>query len=237
MTCWLYTPASLPPPPPKAFCTLVSTLAPGDAAVCTPLFEHHSLAPGLRRGIPLGSHVCIHLNASLLPTPFLDRTETLSFLAVQNRGGLGASQYFHSFSDMGRQEPLSAISLSSHPPPLDFPDQLLAYENWPDAPSLLIDANPTAPNTDDLYLSLWCQEEEAHASPDHGITVCNQHADSAYPVHGASFAPTDYHRGPINRGTNFKQEYGPETCLTAAHQILRHLYKRPGSHLWNFARA
>ena len=34
-----------------------------------------------------------------------------------------------------------------------------------------------------------------------------------------------YHRGPINRGTNFKQEYGPETGLTAAHQILRHLYK------------
>ena len=63
----------------------------------------------------MGSHVCIHLNASLLPTPFLDRTETLSFLAVQNRGGLGASQYFHSFSDMGRQDALSAISLSSHP--------------------------------------------------------------------------------------------------------------------------
>ena len=35
----------------------------------------------------------------------------------------------------------------------------------------------------------------------------------------------DYHRGPINRGTNFKQEYGPETGLTAAHQILRHLHK------------
>ena len=34
-----------------------------------------------------------------------------------------------------------------------------------------------------------------------------------------------YHRGPINRGTNFKQEYGPETGLTAAHQILRHLHK------------
>ena len=116
VTCWLYSPASLPPPPPKAFCTLVSTLAPGDPAVCTPLFEHHSLAPGLRRGIPWGSHVCVHLNASLLPTPFLDRTETLSFLAVQNRGGLGASQYFHSFSDLGRQEPLSVISLSSHPP-------------------------------------------------------------------------------------------------------------------------
>ena len=97
VTCWLYSPASLPPPPPKAFCTLVSTLAPGDPAVCTPLFEHHSLAAGLRRGIPLGSHVCVHLNASLLPTPFLDRTETLSFLAVQNGGGLGASQYFHSF--------------------------------------------------------------------------------------------------------------------------------------------
>ena len=35
----------------------------------------------------------------------------------------------------------------------------------------------------------------------------------------------DYHRGPINRGTNFKQEYGPETGLTTAHQILRHLHK------------
>ena len=35
----------------------------------------------------------------------------------------------------------------------------------------------------------------------------------------------EYHRGPINRGTNFKQEYGPETGLTAAHQILRHLHK------------
>ena len=34
-----------------------------------------------------------------------------------------------------------------------------------------------------------------------------------------------HHRGPINRGTNFKPEYGPETGLTAAHQILRHLYK------------
>ena len=154
VTCWLYTPARLPPPPPKAFCTLVSTLSPGDSAICTPLFETLSLAPGLRRGIPLGSHVCIHLNASLLPTPFLDRTETLSFLPVQNRGGLGASQYFHSFSDVGRQEPLSTISSISHPPPLDFAEQLLAYENWPDATSLLIDANPTAPNADDFYLSL-----------------------------------------------------------------------------------
>ena len=32
-----------------------------------------------------------------------------------------------------------------------------------------------------------------HASPDHGITVCNQHGDNSYPAHGASFAPADYH--------------------------------------------
>ena len=102
VTCWLYTPARLPPPPPEAFCTLVSTLSPGDSAICSPLFETHSLAPGLRRGIPLGSHVCIHLNASLPPTPFLDRTETLSFLPVQNRGGLGASQYFHFLTWVGK---------------------------------------------------------------------------------------------------------------------------------------
>ena len=80
IACWLYTPARLPSSPPKAFCTLVSTLSPGDSSVCTPLFETHSPAPGLRTGIPLGSHVCVHLNASRLPTPFLDRSETLTFL-------------------------------------------------------------------------------------------------------------------------------------------------------------
>ena len=33
IACWLYTPARLPPPPPKAFCTIVSTLSPGDPSI------------------------------------------------------------------------------------------------------------------------------------------------------------------------------------------------------------
>ena len=129
----------------------------------------------------MGSHVCVHLNASLLPTPFLGQSETLSFLPVQ-KGGLGASQYCHSFSDCGRQEPLSSITSDTHPPPIDFTDQLFQYENWPSADTLLTDANQTAPDTKDFYLSLWCPEDTIHASPDHGITVCNQHG-----------APADYH--------------------------------------------
>ena len=71
IACWLYIPASLPPPPPTVFCTLIATLSPSDPRFGTPLFETYSTAPGSRTGIPLGSHVCVHLNASLLPTPFL----------------------------------------------------------------------------------------------------------------------------------------------------------------------
>ena len=151
-----------------------------------------STAPGSRTGIPLGSHVCVHLNASLLPTPFLGQSESLQYLPVA-KGGIGASQYFHSFSTSGKQEPLSTITLDTHPLPFDFTDQLLQYENWPSADNLLIEATQTAPETNDLYLSLWCPEEAAHLSPDHSITVCNQHAGNSFPVHGASFAPTDYH--------------------------------------------
>ena len=38
---------------------------------------------------------------------------------------------------------------------------------------------------------------------------------------------TKFHRGPINRGTIFNQECGPETGATPAHQILHHLPKLP----------
>ena len=192
IACWLYIPASLPPPPPTVFCTLIATLSPSDPRFATPLFETYSTAPGSRTGIPLGSHVCVHLNASLLPTPFLGQSESLQYLPVA-RGGIGASQYFHSFSTSGKQEPLSTITLDAHPLPIDFTDQLFQYENWPSADNLLIEATQTAPDSKDFYLSLWCPEEAAHLSPDHSITVCNQHAGNSFPVHGASFAPTDYH--------------------------------------------
>ena len=157
------------------FSTLVATLSPSDPRFATPLFETYSTAPGSRTGIPLGGHVCVHLNASLLPTPFLGQSESLQYLPVA-RGGIGASQYFHSFSTSGKQEPLSTITLDTHPLPFDFTDQLLQYENWPSTYNLLIEATQTAPETHDLYLSLWCPEEAAHLSPDHSITVCNQHA-------------------------------------------------------------
>ena len=150
-----------------------SPLSPSDSRFATPLFETYSAAPGPRTGIPLGSHVCIHLNASLLPTPFLGRSETLTYLPVA-KGGIGASQYYHSFSDCGRQEPLNTIALDTHPLPIAFTDQLFQYENWPSADTLIIEANQAAPETKDLYLSLWCPDEAAHSSPDHGITICNQ---------------------------------------------------------------
>ena len=124
IACWLYIPTSLPPPPPAVFSTLVATLSPSDPRFATPLFETYSTAPGSRTGIPLGSHVCVHLNASLLPTPFLGQSESLQYLPVA-RGGIGASQYFHSFSTSGKQEPLSTITLDTHPLPFDFTDQLL----------------------------------------------------------------------------------------------------------------
>ena len=178
--------------PPTVFCTLIATLSPSDPRFATPLFETYSTAPGSRTGIPLGSHVCVHLNTSLLPTPFLGQSESLQYLPVA-RGGIGASQYFHSFSTSGKQEPLSTITLDAHPLPIDFTEQLFQYENWPSADNLLIEATQTAPDTKDFYLSLWCPEEDAHLSPDHSITVCNQHAGNSFPVHGASFAPTDYH--------------------------------------------
>ena len=79
IACWLYIPASLPPPPPTVFCTLIATLSPSDPRFATPLFETYSTAPGSRTGIPLGSHVCVHLNASLLPTPFLGQSEPLQY--------------------------------------------------------------------------------------------------------------------------------------------------------------
>ena len=44
-----------------------------------------------------------------------------------------------------------------------------------------------------LTCSLWCPDEAAHLSPDHSITICNQHEGNSFPVHGASVAPTDYH--------------------------------------------
>ena len=77
--------------------------------------------------------------------------------------------------------------------PIDFTEQLFQYENWPSADILIIEATQAAPETKDLYLSLWCPDEAAHLSPDHGITICNQHEGNSFPVHGASFAPTDYH--------------------------------------------
>ena len=117
---------------------------------------------------------------------------TSTYLPVA-RGGIGASQYFHSFSTSGKQEPLSTITLDAHPLPIDFTEQLFQYENWPSADNLLIEATQTTPDTKDFYLSLWCPEEAAHLSPDHSITVCNQHAGNSFPVHGASFAPTDHH--------------------------------------------
>ena len=178
--------------PQEVFGALISTLSPSDSRFATPLFETYSAAPGPRTGIPLGSHVCIHLNASLLPTPFLGQSETLTYLPVA-KGGIGASQYCRSFSDCGRQEPLNTIAPDTHPLPMDFTDQLFQYENWPSADALIIEANQTAPDTTDLYLSLWCPEDAAHPSPDHGITICNQHEGNSYPAHGASFAPADYH--------------------------------------------
>ena len=93
IACWLYIPASLPPPPPTVFCTLIATLSPSDPRFATPLFETYSTAPGSRTGIPLGSHVCVHLNASLLPTPFLGQSEPLQYLPVA-RGGLGPLNTF-----------------------------------------------------------------------------------------------------------------------------------------------
>ena len=59
---------------------------------------------------------------------------------------------------------LSTITLDTHPLPFDFTDQLFQYENWPSADNLLIEATQTAPETNDLYLSLWCPDEAAHLS-------------------------------------------------------------------------
>ena len=153
IACWLYTPARLPPPPPTVFCTLLATLSPSDSRFATPLFETYSAAPGSRTGIPPGSHVCVHLNASLLPTPFLGRSEPLTYLPVA-KGGIGASQYFHPFSAYGQQEPLNTITLEAHPLPIDFTEQLFHYENWLSADTLIIEANQAASETKDLYLSL-----------------------------------------------------------------------------------
>ena len=83
--------------------------------------------------------------------------------------------------------------LDTHPLPIDFTEQLFQYENWPSADNLLIEATQTGPETNDLHLSLWCPDEAAHLSSDHSITICSQHAGNSFPVHGASFAPTDYH--------------------------------------------
>ena len=77
----VYT-ACLPLPPPTVFCTLLATLSPSDSRFAIPLFETYSAAPGSRTG----SHVCVHLNASLLPTPFLGRSESLQYLPVAKGG-------------------------------------------------------------------------------------------------------------------------------------------------------
>ena len=146
-----------------------------------------------------------HAPASRLAVMFVS-TSTLVFCLPHSLGspslyntspsprvGLGPLNTFTLSPLLASKNPCPPSRSTPHPLPFDFTDQLLQYENWPPTDNLLIEATQTAPETHDLYLSLWCPEEAAHLSPDHSITVCNQHAGNSFPVHGASFTPTDYH--------------------------------------------
>ena len=157
------------------------------------VFQDHTPNQPQRKGIPLGEHVCVHLNPGRLPPPFLDRSEKLALLRVDS-GGPGAMQYWHSFCPDGPQVPLSAVTPTTHPLPTAFSNVLLACEGWAEEDDLFPDPQRTCPSSEDTYLSIWCPDDSPLPSPDHSITICNQHPESAYPAHGASFVPVDWHQ-------------------------------------------
>ena len=190
--CWLYRSSAIPPRPTTHFPSLTTTLTPGSGQFCTPIFQDHAPNQPQRKGIPLGPHVCVHLNPGRLPPPFLDRSEKLALLHVDS-GGPGARQYWHSFCPDGPQVPLAAITPATHPLPTAFSNVLLACEGWTEVTDLFPDPQRTCPSSDDTYLSLWCPDDSPLPSPDHSITICNQHPESDYPAHGASFVSVDWH--------------------------------------------
>ena len=112
---WLYRSASCPPSPTKLFCTLSSTLSPSSPQVCTPLFQDHTPSHPQRTGIPLGEHVCVHLNASLLPVPFLDRSEGLLAMEPTSHLKTQRSSVLLSLGGVAMHPPLSALSLLPMP--------------------------------------------------------------------------------------------------------------------------
>ena len=191
--CWLYRSSSTPPRPTTHFCSLISTLTPNSSQFCTPLFQDHAPNQPQRTGIPLGEHVCVHLNSGRLPPPFFDRSEKLALLRVDS-GGPGSMQYWHSFCPDGPQVPLATVTPATHPLPTAFSSVLLSCEGWAEEDDLFPDPQPTCPSSDDTYLSMWCPDDSPLPSPDHSITICNRHPDSAYPAHGASFVPVDWHQ-------------------------------------------
>ena len=105
-----------------------------------------------------------------------------------------------SFCPDGPQVPLAIITPATHPLPTNFSNVLLACEGWTEETDLFPDPQRTCPSSDDTYLSLWCPDDSPLPSPDHSITICNQHPESDYPAHGASFVSVDWHhRTPDGR--------------------------------------
>ena len=174
---------------PVHFHHLESTLTAHSSDTPLPMFSS---------AIPLGPSACVYLNPGLLPPPRLappgDLVINSDATPDPHCGGWGAIQYYYHFRSDSGAIPLLELQPAAHPLPPHFKEDLLSFEHWPAADTLLTfdDPDPTEPIP---ILSISCPESQTIASPDHGITFCNGPARTtrAY-SHGPSLAQADWHR-------------------------------------------
>ena len=148
--------------------------------------------PMFQDAIPLGTSACVFLNPGMLPPPFIKPSRVLALLS-DHSGGPGALQYHHHFHASGQKVALLDISLATHSLPPFFHDDLLNFEDWPDAATLFPQDIFSPPPKGDI-LTVSCPEFDTSPSPTHGLTWCNGLARSPDAcTAGPSLSIQDWH--------------------------------------------
>ena len=146
--------------------------------------------PSLSGRLPVYSSTLVcSLRLTLNPPEFWDLyPDTQAALELSR-----SLQYHFHFHADGQKVPLQDVSLTTHELPPFFHDDLLTFEEWPEATTLFPQDILSPPSKGDI-LAVSCPEFDTTPSPVHGITWCNGLARSPEAcTSGPSLSILDWH--------------------------------------------